>query len=118
MGFARMLRSKKCKEPEVCEISKAKSNASCFSIQTIEFRSMFCDTWTYELVSTKNLDEFRGKTTKTFMEIMKNAMRIKWLQEQSICYEQQTHLMLSPIVISEGVCFRFNMDENVLEKSM
>jgi hypothetical protein len=53
----------------------------------------------------------------TYLEKIKRYSNARWLQSQSFCYDQQKSSTLSATLMYGGLCYFFNNEENLLDKS-
>lgn len=63
-----------------------------------------------------NLD--RLKPGLSFIKNIKSAFRTEWLEQQSFCFQQQNSAVLSPILTLHGLCYSFNLDEDIFDQTM
>jgi hypothetical protein len=80
----------------------------------LEAGSVLCDNDKFFLKNI-NKDEPRMKSSMSFAEKAKRYSMD--LLEPSFCYEQQNFVMMSRILTYHGLCYAFNIAENMIDKS-
>lgn len=85
--------------------------------QSIEVGSSLCDFTFNTEFNLKYRNDPRRDTELSYTELTERYTRTGWLEEQSLCYEQQTVTQLRSILTFHGLCYSFNYDHNIFDKS-
>jgi hypothetical protein len=57
-----------------------------------------------------------GRKT-SYVDRLFRYSRIDWLSKQSLCYDQNDYVELSLQLLEMGICYGFNLDDNVYDRS-
>jgi hypothetical protein len=83
----------------------------------MEVESNFCSDLTYRNISDTFQYDIRFQRKLRVSEIMARMTRMQWMQKQSFCFGKKDFVLLTPILTKLGLCYAYNMDEDMLDKS-
>lgn len=86
--------------------------------QSIDIGSYLCDMYTYEVLSYNFDSEPRLIPEDIYSKRAQRYSRVKWFQQQSLCYENQAYADLTPTLTDHVLCYGFNMDQDMFDNSM
>lgn len=88
-----------------------------FSFQTLHAGSYTCNISVYQYFSEYYAFDPRTFSSLTFMDKLKSFVSNEWIQDQSLCYENQGFVELSLMLTRGGLCYTFNYDDEIYDKS-
>lgn len=90
---------------------------SAFSFKYIEVGSYFCYQQLFNEFSKVLQFDKRRYSNLSFSEKFLRYVRSEQLLSQSFCYEHEEFAMFQPLLAKPGVCYVFNLNEDILNKS-
>lgn len=90
---------------------------SACRLKALEIASYRCN---FTLLAVLNIQyevELLMESNITHLEALKRFTLIEWLQDQSFCYENSPSVILYPTMMNSGLCYSFNVGEEMFDKS-